>query len=451
ITSLYRRSSATLSTLKSACTARRIPPPPSQLDDSIDSAVVDIERELKKGVRRFGSDFENGDERSITALSEVERELRTGLFVRVRFATFSENEDIHGPELVDTADWARDRVMLILLKYKNSLWQCDEACPTAQRKSSVATSRSGNSRKSIDMGNKKIQRENSLASDLSGDEETQLAKIEQSAAGHDRHDSSATVRASSPSPTLAKKMSIASNAPGQLPPTSGSMSYPSPTPENSYLGLCKNAVRLQNGEKKAALEKRKEFNDGWSQSSVYFLACASSKCAFAGHVNLDAIWTKSLTSVSRGLKFRWAFLAKSHVSQSKVHNRQYQFLCLFCLYTTGYSSTFNGTDSLLDHVSSTHKDEAFTTTLLSKTGAVVDRVCEDTDDFDINIFPVNATFDGRKNSTYSNWSTDDLRLGRTVSHQSHSSASDSVMETLEEEPWNAGLSEFHYKDDYIPD
>lgn len=104
------------------------------------------------------------------------------------------------------------------------------------------------------------------------------------------------------------------------------------------------------------MQKTKEFNDSWSQSNVYYLSCSNSKCAFAGHIDLDVIWTKVWNlGDEKGLKFRWPFLAKSHVCQNKVKNNQFAYQYLFCVFLGYQPLVIHGMDLYLDHISQEHR------------------------------------------------------------------------------------------------
>lgn len=220
--------------------------------------------------------------------------------------------------------------------------------------------------------------------------------------------------------------------------SSYSVSVPTPTPENDYLGFCKAAWRLQNGDRKA-MQKSKMFNDGWSQSAVHYLSCAHSKCAFAGHIDLDKIWSKVWTDESRGLKFRWSFLAKSHVMQQKVKDHQYAYQCLFCVFMGDQSPVYFGTDTYLEHVQQ-HRGQHLGEVVLYKAKCIGDRIAGDDEDFDVNLFPLTRDEqDGRRESQVL---SDTLLEAARKPRDASISGKDSFLDTSE--PWNAGLSNFHW-------
>ena len=106
-----------------------------------------------------------------------------------------------------------------------------------------------------------------------------------------------------------------------------SVAVPTPTPENNYLGFCKNAVRLQNGDR-GAFEKNAEHaysRSGYSSQTIYYLSCRSSKCSYMSQLKADTIWDRVWTDPELGIKWRWAFLAKSHVQQKQVKGQQFSY------------------------------------------------------------------------------------------------------------------------------
>ena len=249
-----------------------------------------------------------------------------------------------------------------------------------------------------------------------------------------------------PSPTSQYLSHHRPSLPANLRNTSISTSVPTPTAENGYLGFCKNAVRLQNGDRKSALEKRKEVHDAYSRSgyshpSVSYLACTSVKCSFAGHQKLETIWDKVWTDEAKGLKFRWAFLAKSHVMQKKVEGKQYAYQCLFCTYAGEQGPVFQGTDCYLEHIAQ-HRGP-MGEVLLYKAQCVNDRVCEDAEEFDINLFPPSAGLDYQDRASH--MLSDDL-MGLSFAPKEIPMDGGSKQDSTfgSNEPWNEGLSDFHY-------
>lgn len=156
-----------------------------------------------------------------------------------------------------------------------------------------------------------------------------------------------------------------------------------PTSENNYLGFCKGAWRMQNGDKRA-MHPSQEMDT--FQSHVLYLSCSSRKCTFETRLS-DEDRRKVHKSGLR-LKLRWAFLAKSHIPQSRGHDFSYQ--CQFCALTgSGHDElvVYRGVDALLEHVAS-HRGEVLGDVVLDRTCCINDRIAGDDEDFDLNLFPL---------------------------------------------------------------
>jgi len=236
-----------------------------------------------------------------------------------------------------------------------------------------------------------------------------------------------------PSPVLTNRTN--SNPYNHLPSTA----VPIPNPENEYLGLCKGAVKLQHGDRKGSFHKCKEV-EAWSRhpsshaSAAQYLACQQQRCAFRSsfaNKDTEVIWRRVFTLESKGMKVRWQFLAKSHVLQKVVVKHQYTFKCLFCIFLGRQSGVYHGMDYYLDHIASEHRGKPLNEVILYKTGCINDRVANEDDDFDINLWPTTAPT--AKSETQSEWMSDDLM-------NPNKEANDSMFN----EPWNEGLSDFHY-------
>ncbi|KAK4999527.1 hypothetical protein LTR66_001452 [Elasticomyces elasticus] len=185
-----------------------------------------------------------------------------------------------------------------------------------------------------------------------------------------------------------------SYAPAQEHNQAPLQTFQTPGPNNNYLGFCKGAWKLQNGDNKA-LSKRTEFSSGWGSAEVPYLACSSSKCAFAGRLpptKIDKVWESS-----KGIRFRWRFLAKSHVPQLKAENEQYAYSCQFCAFQGVETPVLFGTDTLLAHVQS-HRSQQLGEVILFQTKCIANRLATDQEDFDINLLPLENNLH-RKDST----------------------------------------------------
>jgi len=220
-----------------------------------------------------------------------------------------------------------------------------------------------------------------------------------------------------------------------------SVAVPTPTPENNYLGFCKNAVRLQNGDR-GAFEKNAEHaysRSGYSSQTIYYLSCRSSKCSYMSQLKADTIWDRVWTDPELGIKWRWAFLAKSHVQQKQVKGQQFSYQCTFCTFINGKGAVFHGSRMYLKHVASHRGDIG--EVLKYKAACINDHVCEDDEEFDINLYPLDQC-EARDREPSQVLSDELVGLGF---YPPKPEPADSMFSN--NEPWNAGLSNFHYGGD----
>jgi hypothetical protein len=231
---------------------------------------------------------------------------------------------------------------------------------------------------------------------------------------------------------------------------------PTPNPDNEYLGYCKGAWKLQNGDRKA-LTKGREV-EPWSRhpssaaASMLYLSCQTKGCAFRSniaHADTEVIWNRVFTFEARGIKLRWPFLAKSHVQQKVVVKQQYSFKCLFCVFLGGKSGVYHGMEYYLDHIVNEHRGRALGDVVLYKTSCINDRIAENDEDFDICLYPMSAT-GGRDRGKSEKWMSaadgpfDPNEVGAGWGSDAH----DSVFSA--NEPWNEGLSDFSYRGSLDP-
>ena len=157
-----------------------------------------------------------------------------------------------------------------------------------------------------------------------------------------------------------------------------------PSSKNNYLGFCKSAWKLQTGDEKGMV-KSKDFSHS-AQSKVHFLSCSRFRCEFKGH-GPEVIYNKVITDINLGIKYRWSFLAKSHVTMKTAEKDQYSYLCMFCVFAGQQPPVMNIT-ALLDHISTEHRGNNLSEVVIHRTNCVNNRVCKDTEAFDINLFHV---------------------------------------------------------------
>lgn len=93
---------------------------------------------------------------------------------------------------------------------------------------------------------------------------------------------------------------------------------------------------------------------GSFQGEGYYYACSNSKCCFeapARKINKEWNFPDNVHGPSHGVKFRWSFLAKSHIEQPKAKRNKYQYRCIFCALQFPDAPILQGINSLLEHVS----------------------------------------------------------------------------------------------------
>jgi hypothetical protein len=122
------------------------------------------------------------------------------------------------------------------------------------------------------------------------------------------------------------------------------------SPENKFGGFCQGAYHLQVGLVESALKRKNESVSMTGQGQYY--ACRGKRCVFEGPAVLyEQGWSYDKNLRTRpGMKYRWLFLAKSHIPQERVRHKLYDFRCLVCVLLGDDSSIFHGAVDLLEHV-----------------------------------------------------------------------------------------------------
>jgi hypothetical protein len=155
------------------------------------------------------------------------------------------------------------------------------------------------------------------------------------------------------------------------------------TPQDSR-GFCKGAYYLQVGLKSDGMKLRNQ-SCSFTGENRYF-ACSNSRCCFeAPAYQAGKIWDLVNTPIGprHGVKFRWSFLAKSHIEQSNAKSRNYRYRCIFCALQNSKAPVLEDVNVLIEHVARHRREE------LPTEG----RVLVDGDDFDIHFVADNAPVD----------------------------------------------------------
>ncbi|KAL1962457.1 hypothetical protein VTN77DRAFT_9658 [Rasamsonia byssochlamydoides] len=197
---------------------------------------------------------------------------------------------------------------------------------------------------------------------------------------------------------ISRHSSHSSTSGTTLPISSGtSMTLYLPCEENNFAGFCKGAWKLQLGLKKA-------FTIRMRPSGMYdeipFWRC--SKCCYEGPVRGDSSRRSSWkydgevrVHEQTGIRYRWVFLAKSHVHMKRIPEKTDgsvgTFGCVFCCAERhGPAPVFGNLASFMEHLLLRHRQMADSDSpgleaLLDRTRCIVGRVADDSEDFDINL------------------------------------------------------------------
>lgn len=165
-----------------------------------------------------------------------------------------------------------------------------------------------------------------------------------------------------------------------------------PSEENNYAGFCKGAWKQQLGLKKAFVISMRPaglYND------VPYWRC--SKCMYEGPVRgheSRKTWKfdgQVRTDATTGIRYRWVFLAKSHVPAKRLEcatdGSSGPFGCIFCCAMHhGPAPVLGNLASFMEHLVQQHREiRSGFEALLERTRCVVGRVAAISEDFDLNI------------------------------------------------------------------
>ena len=164
-----------------------------------------------------------------------------------------------------------------------------------------------------------------------------------------------------------------------------------PSETNGFAGFCKGAWKLQLGLKKA-------FSISMRPAGLFdhipFWQC--SKCSYEGPVQggeARSSWgydQRIHIHRSTGIRYRWLFLAKSHISSrnwpaGRCDSSVGCFGCIFCsAEQRGPAPVFYTLATFMEHLQ-THSQRPIASGLLDRTRCIAGRVASNTEDFDLNI------------------------------------------------------------------
>ncbi|KAL8775986.1 MAG: hypothetical protein Q9213_008417 [Squamulea squamosa] len=202
------------------------------------------------------------------------------------------------------------------------------------------------------------------------------------------------------------------------------------SPYEVHGGFCKGAYRLQVHEKDAM----KLRNQSTAQTGEgYYWACCSSKCAFEGPANYDGRNRGFDNTVreSHGIRYRWSFLAKAHVTLSKVQNGRYDYGCVFCIYDGFKCPVFHGIKDFMEHVG-THRGKSIAETMLQRIKCINDRVATLDEDYDVNLTPLEIPPKSSSISGFSQLSQPSMQSASARDRVSWSTSNETMADV---DPW----------------
>lgn len=160
-----------------------------------------------------------------------------------------------------------------------------------------------------------------------------------------------------------------------------------PSPMNGYGGFCQGAYYLQAGLHKDGVKLRNASIAKTGES--WYWGCRNSKCVFespACKIGKEFSFDDSVYQF-QGLRYRWAFLAKSHVALGRSKNKVYNYRCIFCVLQGKGSPIVTSIRSLLEHIVQ-HRGQPMDESILAKTLCINARLAAEKEYFDINLPPL---------------------------------------------------------------
>ncbi|KAI9820345.1 MAG: hypothetical protein M1827_005967 [Pycnora praestabilis] len=159
-----------------------------------------------------------------------------------------------------------------------------------------------------------------------------------------------------------------------------------PSPENNFSGFCKGAWKLQEGLKGAM---RLRDRPAGQYTRTYYWKCQ--KCLFEGPVygtESKKGFDRRVYTAECGVRYRWVFLAKSHLPKQKYTGGQYEhrYGCVFCCAEGRERRVFKDVESLMAHLGE-HGERGIGREVLERTWGVVGRAPGPKEYFEVCIPP----------------------------------------------------------------
>ncbi|KAF2086640.1 hypothetical protein K490DRAFT_66422 [Saccharata proteae CBS 121410] len=189
--------------------------------------------------------------------------------------------------------------------------------------------------------------------------------------------------------------SILTSATPQTTRTSFSTTTPSmlgrPCKSNNYWGFCKGSWTLREDVKKALSLRQKPI--GMYTSSLVWQCreCAFEGKSFGAKKPYIIDPNIHVSAAAGGIRYRWLFLAKSHVKQKHralpSEDARFSYGCVFCSGEGRMTGVYGDVDTLLRHVFVEHaaSGAGLSEDIKAKTRCVVGRLAGVDEEWDINI------------------------------------------------------------------
>nr|OQO27210.1 hypothetical protein B0A51_05094 [Rachicladosporium sp. CCFEE 5018] len=156
-----------------------------------------------------------------------------------------------------------------------------------------------------------------------------------------------------------------------------------PTAHNRYHGFCRGAWQtrrsLEHGLQITAVPHNGQDVPHWQCND----------CSFRSRIPNDPhMLLEQITLAPSGVRYRWLFLAKSHVYSQTSHTRpsDYTYACIICAAQSRTKSAHLNLDALMSHITAKHKPSMLTPEVLHRTKCIVGRLAGKEEDWDVNIY-----------------------------------------------------------------
>jgi hypothetical protein len=175
----------------------------------------------------------------------------------------------------------------------------------------------------------------------------------------------------------------------QSPPP-GLMQTGRPCKANNYWGFCKGSYAIRE-EPKKGLNLRTQPLGMYATREIW--ECTA--CTFKGSTFLAPHPTKKNKEITivdprtytseSGVKYKWIFLAKSHVKKKAGDSQaeESNYGCMFCSLMDEVSSVYGGVETLMNHIKTVHGVKRMSEGVKKKAKAVVGRMPEKGDEWDV--------------------------------------------------------------------